>query len=359
MTVMQHVARFIPGTRETLLLRAALGDGKDAVSAWEHWRRAIAVEALDGESHRLLPLLHHNLQRLGVTDPVLIRYRSVRKQSWYRNRVLFHGLSKVFRTLADQGIEVLALKGAVLAHSYYPEPALRPMADLDVLIRGDRLEQAVGVLLQAGFQADGWSPRRRFALPAARLYHGCGFKGRGPEILDLHWHASADGCFVDADRGLWQRALPFSIEGVGMRALGPSDLVLHTLAHAYASHVPVIRWLADAVMVMRTAPSRIDWDQLLDEAERRRLVLPVRTALAYLERSGLASVPRAVLAELERVRPSLMEQAEFVHRSASEPYSMANRAARLWFWNWRLGDHPPLAVAAARLPGFLLRYATH
>ena len=47
-------------------------------------------------------------------------------------------LVRVLESLAQSGIAPLLLKGAALAYSLYPSPALRPRADTDLLIRASR-----------------------------------------------------------------------------------------------------------------------------------------------------------------------------------------------------------------------------
>ena len=61
------------------------------------------------------------------------------RQSYYLtaacNLRLFAALDQALRALAARGIEVIVLKGAALAQTVYPSVALRPMGDLDVLVR--------------------------------------------------------------------------------------------------------------------------------------------------------------------------------------------------------------------------------
>jgi len=84
---------FLPSSVQSSLLRASLSDGPEALQAWQDWRAATDIDTLDQESYRLLPLLYDNLRRLGVDDPVLVRYRSVYKHMWYRNQLTFRAIT--------------------------------------------------------------------------------------------------------------------------------------------------------------------------------------------------------------------------------------------------------------------------
>ena len=52
-----------------------------------------------------------------------------------RHLVMTRELARALRRCAADGIDVIALKGPVLAETVYPDPALRPFSDLDLLVR--------------------------------------------------------------------------------------------------------------------------------------------------------------------------------------------------------------------------------
>lgn len=85
------------------------------------------------------------------------------------------------------------MKGTVSA-SYYPEPACRAMGDIDLLIRPEDLENAVGLLEAKGFQKFGYSD----AVERSFI--------KGALIVELHIGAFSDGAFADAINAfLWQQ----------------------------------------------------------------------------------------------------------------------------------------------------------
>ena len=210
----------------------------------------------------------------------------------------------------------IAAPPAGCAFHYYRQIGLRSKNDFDVLVPTGKLEPALTAL-----RAIGWTPvalpnGRGFSLAATGLYHSWGFRNESTR--------------------------------------GELDLV-----HAYASHDPVIRWVADAAMIMRAAGDQIDWDRFADQTSRRHLVLPVRVALGHLHDSGLVPIPIGAIHALESARVGWMDRAEYVHRQSRHPYSLSNKLARLWFWNWRLRGHAPSLSTAASFPGFLRRYTAH
>jgi hypothetical protein len=103
--------------------------------------------------------------------------------------------------------------------------------------------------------------------------------------------------------------VPLAFEGVPTLALAPAHQLLHVCAHGVRWDDPSpIRWIADAMAVVRAAGDAIDWRVLCDEAIQRHLVLPVGDGLAYLAEHLGASIPAEVLRTLRASPVSRLER---------------------------------------------------
>jgi hypothetical protein len=132
----------------------------------------------------------------------------------------------------------------------------------------------------------------------------------GGREIDLHWHALYLASFRGADQPFWKASVPLEFEGVPTQALCASDQLLHACVHGPMwNPFPPMRWVADAITVMRS--SKTDWQRLLMLAERFRLVAPVREALAYLATALATPVPNEVLAALRGIKVRQSEQLEY------------------------------------------------
>ena len=150
-------------------------------------------------------------------------------------------LERVLECLARAGIEALVLKGAALAHSIYPSPALRPRADTDLLIGARHRESAHRVLTDLGYE--------RFTAVSGRLISyqsGYGHRDRFgvDHILDLHWRISNTQAFSRAleFEALAARSVPVPALGAHASTLAPADALLlacmhraHHLHHPYSA----------------------------------------------------------------------------------------------------------------------------
>lgn len=77
------------------------------------------------------------------------------RQGYYenlaRNLTLFQELRRILQALNNGRIKVMVLKGASLAETVYKNPVLRPMSDLDLLIREKNLGEVERKLLDLGY----------------------------------------------------------------------------------------------------------------------------------------------------------------------------------------------------------------
>lgn len=139
-------AATLPGPERTLLIGAATSRGKRARELFRDWNRAHRAQAGDPFLRRLLPLLSRRLPE-PENRPFEVFYRD----HVGRTRHLLEVVPGVVETLAGQGIDSLLLKGAALVRTCYDDPALRPMGDVDLLVRPDQFDQALALLLARGW----------------------------------------------------------------------------------------------------------------------------------------------------------------------------------------------------------------
>jgi len=108
--------------------------------------------------------------------------------------------------------------------------------------------------------------------------------------------------------------------------------------------VPAIRWVADAVVILRESP--IDWQRFLVHAAQRRFILRMRQMLRYLRQALGVGIPPWVEAELARQPVSMLERLEY--RVRNREHRLLGELPTYVFNCWRGEPHPLLAF-----PGYL------
>ena len=98
-----------------------------------------------GDRQSIQPIVFRGLKRAGVPESRLRQYEQVWLGEMYKAFQRDDAINKVCAALDGCGVPYVLLKGAVLRH-LYPEITLRTSCDMDVLVREEDLEKAVGAL---------------------------------------------------------------------------------------------------------------------------------------------------------------------------------------------------------------------
>jgi hypothetical protein len=294
-----------PSPEQQLLLEAALSDGPRAVEAYRRWREGVDLDADFGwPILRLLPMVYHNLHRMGFDDPLMGRLKGVYRRAWVENNQLFHRVRPIVEELTRRGIGVMMLKGAPLVLGYYRNWALRPMADADVVVRMADAREAVECLDRAG-----WRFIRHVDDDMLRFHHAVQCFGPDGGELDLHWHVTYEAGTETADDAFWDRAEPLDFMGLPVLQLDPTALLLHTVIHGVRwNEDPPIRWIPDALAVLRARGAEVDWKRAVELALQIQSPVRFRMGLDYLRGSFGAEIPRWVMDALPSSPVSLRER---------------------------------------------------
>jgi len=315
----------------------------------------------------LAPQVYQRVMMLGLapTPRALAKLAVTYQASAHRSAEIYRQLSDVLDALHQAQLQPIALKGVHLAALIYPDPALRPMNDIDLLFRPDELPRAEAILETLGYggkhksastgagvtkhtatfrreAATGSTPNPYLSPDADRMIEPHG-------SLEESWY----GLRVDVTPGVRERAVTVELAGQPCRVLANEDLVLHLCAH-FCFHLimgaPSMVQLADLLVV--TERSRIDWPVFVARAIATRSAPYGLAALTLAEKLLGALVPATVLDELSKATPTALRQriaglglADVLKRTQQKPFTnlrqrlargLADRAETAsWAPDWR------------------------
>jgi hypothetical protein len=106
---------------------------KQQVSVFTAWEELPAQAEANGMSGLLL----YHLQSAGVFIPQEIErtLKALHLRCRAYNQIHERALIEILSLFNQAGIQPLLLKGLALAYLYYPDPALRPVGDIDLLLK--------------------------------------------------------------------------------------------------------------------------------------------------------------------------------------------------------------------------------
>jgi hypothetical protein len=271
------------------------------------WERLWA----QGHLHEVLPLLTVTLRRLAAQVPIPAPWLERAQRRYYatmlRNTTLADELLRVLAAFRQAGVAALPVKGLVLAETLYGSLALRPLGDLDILVRQADLPRARATLSELSFaQAD--EPGYENAY---HPYHDPPYYRRaigGSICLELHWGLWASHFFKLEPDALWQRAVPAQLHGATLSILSPEDTLLHLAIHRSRSALR-LRFVCDVAELLRRHRATLDWEYLLAQAQAAGARTTMFYTLALAAELLEAPVPDGLLARLQvsRVKRRLLD----------------------------------------------------
>ena len=286
----------VPGATELLLQMLDASDQESGIALRPTQWDAVERAAL---RHGLAPLLHRRLGmpggHPGPPAAVMQRLRDVHLHSMLRSDATRTALGEVLTALRSAGIAVIILKGACLAEDVYGDASLRPMGDVDLLVRPADLERTCTLLRSLGYESS-------VATPSPGHHHVPAFVKRGAIPLEVHWTPVRRGLATDECDQAWASARPAKIAGVEVLTLVPEALLYHLCLHIAYGHrfrVPLLH-LHDLAAVAGRYPA-LDWDLVEATAAERGTGRFVYAALTLAARAFPSRFPREALPRIARL----------------------------------------------------------
>jgi hypothetical protein len=214
------------------------------------------------EQHNLAPLLYRHLRAAGVSLPPATGHelRGLVLRHRHANRVRGQILAEILAAYRAAGIKALLLKGAALAHLIYPQPELRPMRDIDLLVKPGDAARAQAILGQLNFVA----PQN---YPAAKeTHHHLASATRQVEgfsvSVEVHHNVFMEEsrlslAWADLTAPPLELTLP---DGTPARTLGGEDMLWHLCHHVASISQPFrLIWVVDVTAFAEQFVDAVDW----------------------------------------------------------------------------------------------------
>jgi hypothetical protein len=256
--------------------------------------------------HSMAPLIYDTLKDDGTILPAWVKekLRSAYYQSARRNALLYHELTQIVRAFSEAQIPVILLKGAALAIGVYDNIALRPMADIDLLVKTEDMPRAKGLFLQHGYEV------RDHAHSYLRHATFTGGSNGWTAHIEVHRHIISSAYYRRSipEEWLWQDPVELTIGDTLALRLSSEAAILHACLHML-DHIAVdsnLLWLWDIVEISRR--DDIDWNTLVDRADQFKTVLPIRSTLQESKELLNLPVPDHVLHRILTFRPGFLEK---------------------------------------------------
>ena len=282
--VLVGAVRWFVGAATEDELVSLLRDGPDWPALLEQAERegivGLVARALEGRA-----------QREGLV-PSLDRWRAATRAVVASNLSALAELAALRAMLRRECRQMILLKGAaLLPDEYRGQLGLRPLGDIDLLLRPSDLPSVIAWLRERDYQpVSSSSP----------------FFSRGVVSFDLHteivgseWVGRKGRVFRLDPATLWRDATPLEPDDPSTLVLSPVHLQLQLVVHALKHSYSRLIWLVDLALVLADAP----WTPLMEHARASGALRPLAYAVSILDTLLGFPVPEAVRQELPALGP--------------------------------------------------------
>jgi len=253
--------------------------------------------------HGTAALLYYQLKKNHLLEHIPYHQREIGKTMYFssiaRNTIFLNELARIIPAFEKNGIKPILLKGiAFIVSGLYPQPGLRSLADIDLLIPREHIHPALKILSGLGYLYEpfphfppGFTPATQYSLQLTRNE-----LSPFPIYIDLHLDISSHQRFMPVTHEkLWLRSETRTFDLYSYRIPSTEDAILISAIHL-ANHrfrFPYI-WLLDVLYLIRRENPHIP-DLILRAREWKctyPLLFTLSLLLPVLPTSTVKSVPR-------------------------------------------------------------------
>lgn len=217
--------------------------------------------------HRLYPFLYGKLKKveaIQIPSFVVQSLSCLYKQNTFQMLYLSGEMEQVCKIFNSNQIQLMILKGPVLAADLYGDVSLRTCGDLDVLVPIHDLEKVDKLLMELGYEKDDyiktilndWKWRHHhvtYIHPLKRIK------------LEIHWRLNPFPGSEPSFEELWKRKRTSSLTKYPIYYLGKEDLFLFLVSHGARHGWSRLRWLLDIHQMVK---KEMNWPYLIQHLKK-------------------------------------------------------------------------------------------
>lgn len=265
------------------------------------WDTLVSQSMIHGTSGLLFRHLSALQPEAGVPTDVMERLYGFYLSITASNLQQMAMFQKAADAFAAVGVDLILLKGAALAESLYGDIGLRPMSDVDMIIKEEDWPKVCKVLRSINYHSLGQDFENlppKLTRYDVQTHVQC--VSPLETCLEFQFDLFTMGIGMLDMEGVWKRSRDVVISGRAVRVPGPEDQLLHLLVHANRHGCSRLKWLVDIAEYMRQCET-IDWNLLETIARREKVTAVIYMTIRHIERLlGTELAPGVIM---ERLRP--------------------------------------------------------
>lgn len=241
-------------------------------------RESLVIEDIDwndlvenGSYRNLIPLVYYTLGKNNLLCSLTVEAQNSLRTTYLgmaqHSIRLFNELEKILDILERAEIDIMVFKGAALAETVYPNIVLRPMADIDFLVRDRNDVYRIERLLEPA----GYSPIYRESDDAfvdAVISEWTFISSKNKQVaLDFHHNLPYLGNGIKSTKNVWNDAFHGYVAGHKTWLMRPEEAIPELIAHELIQHrEDRVLLYCDLGFIIKK--HQINWQEILDNIDQ-------------------------------------------------------------------------------------------
>ncbi len=253
---------------------------------------------------RLIPVLCAYFSREELIDllgkKVTARILELHQLEVVQNIFLEGRLQHLLHVFNAAHIPLMLFKGPALAHTVYPNAAMRTYHDFDAFIHPADMARANQLLTQMGYVF--YEEYRSNTIDRHRTGYNYTLEQQDSWLkveIELHTapHPSEIGALFDIE-AMWAKAQPITVLDQPALTMHPIDYLLYLCWHYRFHSFTRLLWLYDLVVMLRSVGPELDWMALIQAARQQQLATTLYYCLSWCRDLFGVDIPREVFVRL-------------------------------------------------------------
>lgn len=251
-------------------------------------------------SHELFSLLYPQIK--GQQD-IPEKTRGFLKDNYYASLVRCQNIWREFLRISSaftqEGIPLVPIKGVAFLEDLYVDNPVRPMTDIDLLIKEQDYQKAEQLFFGLGYHKESYSLKEEYWRKKG--YHVTfhySERGKKPPV-ELHWSLDYKRKKKNLFPELWERVREVDFASRKITFLSPEDNFLSLALHnrRYGNTLS-LKNVFDAALILVKYSQAFDWGYVLRISKKYRLCCSLFYLLEQVQFAAGLSAPRWVMREL-------------------------------------------------------------
>lgn len=224
--------------------------------------------------HELATFIYNPLKQSIAKIPIEIT--ECLKNSYYFNFVRCNNYWQEFLRISDTfnkaEIIILPIKGVAFLADIYAQKPIRPMVDIDLLVKEEDIDKAISILLTLGYKkelrgvSEEYWRNDQYHLP---FYNA---ENKSLPSVELHWALDykRQGRYILPE--IWDRIREIDIDGKKIKLLSYEDTLFSLVLHnRRLGKTLCLKSIYDLAALLKKHKDSFDWEYILKQSIKYRI----------------------------------------------------------------------------------------